>query len=74
MISDVMKHGADVYITGDIDHHTGIDTAAQGLAVIDAGHYGTEYIFMKAMQQKMKENFPDLKVSCACAESPYILI
>ena len=74
MISDVMKHGADVYITGDIDHHTGIDTAAQGLAVIDSGHYGTEYIFMKAMQQKMKENFPDLKVSCACAESPYILI
>ena len=69
-----MKHGADVYITGDIDHHTGIDTAAQGLAVIDAGHYGTEYIFMEAMKQKLTENFPGLMVSCARVESPYTLL
>lgn len=74
MIPDVMKHGADVYITGDIDHHTGIDTAAQGLAVIDAGHYGTEYIFMEAMKQKLTENFPGLMVSCARVESPYTLL
>ena len=44
MIQDVLAAGADVYVTGDIDHHTGIDTVAQGLAIIDAGHYGTEYI------------------------------
>ena len=25
MIKDVIKAGADVYVTGDIDHHTGID-------------------------------------------------
>ena len=25
MISDVLAKGADVYVTGDIDHHTGID-------------------------------------------------
>ena len=37
MIKDVIKAGADVYVTGDIDHHTGIDTVAQGLALIDAG-------------------------------------
>ena len=46
MIKDVIKAGADVYVTGDIDHHTGIDTVAQGLALIDAGHYGTEYVFI----------------------------
>lgn len=51
MIKDVIKAGADVYVTGDIDHHTGIDTVAQGLALIDAGHYGTEYIFMDAMKK-----------------------
>ena len=38
MIQDVLAAGADVYVTGDIDHHTGIDTVAQGLAIIDAGH------------------------------------
>ena len=52
MIKDVIKAGADVYVTGDIDHHTGIDTVAQGLALIDAGHYGTEYIFMDAMKKR----------------------
>ena len=31
MIQDVLAAGADVYVTGDIDHHTGIDTVARGL-------------------------------------------
>lgn len=33
-------------ITGDIDHHTGIDAAARGLSILDAGHYGLEHIFV----------------------------
>ena len=63
MIGDVLKKGADVYIT-----------VAQDLAVIDAGHYGTEYIFMEAMKNTLAENFPELKVSCARVESPYKLL
>lgn len=74
MIPDVLKKGADVYITGDIDHHTGIDAVAWGLAVIDAGHYGTEYIFMEAMKKTLAENFPEIKVSCARVESPYKIL
>ncbi len=74
MIRDVLKKKADVYITGDIDHHTGIDAVAQNLAVVDAGHYGTEYIFMEAMKNTLAENFPELKVSCARVESPYKLL
>ena len=31
MIQDVLAAGADVYVTGDIDHHTGIDTVARDL-------------------------------------------
>lgn len=34
--------GVDVLISGDIDHHLGIDLVAQGVSVIDAGHYGLE--------------------------------
>ena len=37
-------------VTGDIGHHDGIDAVEQGLAVIDAGHYGTEYIFIDDME------------------------
>ena len=74
MISDVLAKGADVYVTGDIDHHTGIDAVAAGLAVIDAGHYGTEYIFMDAMKKKLGENFPELPITCAKVKSPYTIL
>ena len=74
MIPDVLAKGADVYVTGDIDHHTGIDTVAQGLCIIDAGHYGTEYIFMEAMKKKLNKNFADLKITCAKVKSPYTIL
>lgn len=45
-----LRSGADVYITGDISHHEGIDAVAGGMAVIDAGHYGIEHIFMDFME------------------------
>lgn len=74
MIQEAIAAGADVYVTGDIDHHTGIDTVAQGLAIIDAGHYGTEYIFMDAMKKELNEAFSSLKVTCAEVKSPYTII
>ncbi len=37
-------------ITGDVGHHGGIDAAANGMAVIDAGHYGLEHIFIPFMK------------------------
>ena len=60
-----MQPGADVYVTGDIDHHTGIDTVAQGLAIIDAGHYGTEYIFMEDMKERLAKSVSESLQSAA---------
>ena len=74
MISDVLAKGADVYVTGDIDHHTGIDAVASGLPIIDAGHYGTEYIFMKAMRKILEEKYPSLQITCAKMKSPYMIL
>lgn len=74
MIPDVLAKGAEVYVTGDIDHHTGIDAVAQGLSIIDAGHYGTEYIFMSAMQKVLEEKYPSLKITCAKVASPYMIL
>ena len=74
MIADVLAKGAQVYVTGDIDHHTGIDAVAQGLTIVDAGHYGTEYIFMKAMEKVLKEQYPNLQITCAKVQSPYMIL
>ena len=54
----VFASGADVYVTGDIDHHTALDAMAEGLCLIDATHFGTEYIFMEDMEEVLKEAFP----------------
>ncbi len=55
MIEPALKAGVQVLITGDIGHHDAIDAAANGLAVIDAGHYGLEYLFMDFMASYMRK-------------------
>lgn len=34
--------GADVLVSGDIDHHTALDARARGLAIVDVGHFASE--------------------------------
>ncbi len=49
-IDVAVSKGADVLITGDIDHHSGIDALQKGIALIDAGHYGIEHLFIEDMK------------------------
>jgi putative NIF3 family GTP cyclohydrolase 1 type 2 len=60
-----VKSGADVYITGDINHHDGIDAVEKGIAVIDAGHYGVEKIFIPYMKEYLEREVPSVRIiSC----------
>ena len=34
--------GADVMVTGDVDHHTALQARARGISLIDVGHWGGE--------------------------------
>ena len=45
---EVLKAGADTFITGDVYYHTAHDMMANGLNVIDPGHH-IEAIFIKKM-------------------------
>ncbi len=53
MSSYAIAAGAQVLITGDITHHDGLDASEDGLTIIDAGHYGTEHIFVKDMKKRL---------------------
>lgn len=55
MIKAALAAKVQVLVTGDIGHHDGIDAAAAGLAVIDAGHYGLEHLFLAYMAEYLKE-------------------
>lgn len=73
-VQQALRCGADLLVTGDIGHHTGIDAAAQGLTVIDAGHYGIEHIFIKFIADYIKENLPDITVIEADIKNPFQVI
>ena len=70
MIGDALKAKAEVYITGDIDHHEGIDAVARGLAIIDAGHYGIEQIFVPYMKDYLKRELPGVTVYTVTPAEP----
>lgn len=74
MIEAALAKKADVLITGDIDHHDGIDALERGMAVIDAGHWGLEKIFIPYMQDYLEEQIAGITVVCDESESPFKII
>ena len=70
-ISVSLEKGVDVLVTGDIDHHEGIDAVAQKMAVIDAGHYGVEHIFIADMEHFCREKFPEAEIRTAKIRQPF---
>lgn len=73
-IVPALQKGADVLVTGDIGHHDGLDAWEQGLAVIDAGHYGTEYIFMEDMKAFLEKRLEEVEIRTAPAANPFCVM
>ncbi len=73
-VAAALVKGADVLVTGDIGHHDGLDAVEQGLSVIDAGHYGTEYIFIDDMKRFLEDKLPVLDVVTTPVVHPFQVI
>ena len=69
-----LEKNADVLVTGDIGHHEGIDAVAQGLAIIDAGHYGLEHIFIEDMENYLRKNIEGIVVETHEITHPFQVI
>ncbi len=54
--------GATLLISGDITYHYGIDGVAEGLNIIDAGHYGIEHIFIDIIGEYLEKNTRDIRI------------
>lgn len=74
MIGPALEKKADVLITGDIGHHEGIDAVAQDLAIIDAGHYGIEHIFIEDIKCYLEENLINISVKSAPISHPFTVL
>ena len=57
-----LAQGGQVLIGGDFGHHEGLDCLEKHIAVIDAGLYGLEHIFIGDMAEFFEKNCPDIKV------------
>lgn len=74
MAEMALEKSADVLITGDIGHHDGLDATEEGLAIIDAGHYGIEKIYVEGMKNFVKKAFPELVIAKSKNEEPFVTI
>ena len=63
--------GADVMVTGDITHHVGLDAVEKGIAVIDAGHYGIEKLFVPYMKNYLTRECPELRLCLSPEKEPF---
>lgn len=70
-IEDAIRLGADVLITGDIEHHEGIDAIEQGISIIDAGHYGLEKVFVPYMEEYCRKKLTGVTVHVAPEKNPF---
>lgn len=73
-VAPAIEKNADVLVTGDIGHHDGLDAVEQGMCIIDAGHYGTEYMFMEDMKQFFCKHCPEIVVETAGVDIPFRVI
>lgn len=54
--------GADVVVTGDVDHHRTVEAKDRAMSVIDPGHAATERPGMVALVELIRRECPDLEV------------
>lgn len=58
LLRHALRQGADVYLTGELDYHDYLSAAAEGIAVIEAGHWGSEHLFVPLVTRFLEATFP----------------
>ncbi|WP_027398348.1 Nif3-like dinuclear metal center hexameric protein [Anaerovorax odorimutans] len=54
IITHAIEYNCDLFITGDVSYHEAQNAKESGICIIDAGHYGTEKIFVENFAKKLK--------------------
>jgi dinuclear metal center YbgI/SA1388 family protein len=79
LLNAFFKSGAQVYISGDLRFHDARDVEAADLALIDIGHFPSEYLMVaslvKRLAQIISQNRLDVEV-CACGseKDPFMVL
>ncbi|MEE4252597.1 MAG: Nif3-like dinuclear metal center hexameric protein [Desulfuromusa sp.] len=55
LLTAAVRHGADCLVTADIKFHEAQRARAEGIALIDAGHFATEQIMVKELSKRLRK-------------------
>ncbi len=64
----IASHKPDCIITGDVNYHHAKYAIDSGTAFIDAGHFGTEFIFKKLLAQSVANVLYDEKIEIVISD------
>lgn len=67
LLPQVVRSGADIYITGDIKYHTALETHT---CILDVGHHSLEEEMMRQMCTLLTTQIPQITVSFVPSVSP----
>lgn len=59
-VKTLKEKNVDALVTGDIKYHTAQELEEAGIFTVDAGHYHTEKLFVKAISDILKNRFKDV--------------
>lgn len=62
IIDELIKISPVILITGDLKYHDAQELLYSGIFTIDAGHYGTEIIFVDEMAEILENQFSHLEI------------
>lgn len=79
LLREAHRCGADVLVTGDVKYHDARTAEELGLALIDAGHFGTEFIAVEGLAaritQECRRHRYDVEVLCCpCEQDPFQIV
>lgn len=63
MMEDALAQGCDTFVTSDVKYNHFLDAKAQGLNLIDAGHFPTEDVVCPVLQTWLADRFPQVSVA-----------
>lgn len=67
-----IPNNVDVLITGDVKYHQALEAEDRGLAVIDAGHFGTEYPIVEGIANYLTQKLPLLEIIIPVEKEPFL--
>ena len=73
-LESAVAYGCDLMITGDVKFNQAHYAKASGIALIDAGHYGTEKIFAENFTAQLRSLCPEITVEESSVNpNPYMV-